>query len=282
MKSKNNQNAKHAFLSADSNVQDSLKALFLHGAEYLFFYDEADCFFCHKDKLISLLERGKESVSLSLLKAEIGALHPSTTAFNMDEPIRGTVLCLVYGEVYCKTPKEFFEMQEELSSAILPEWWNVPLPMLFFSGEKVHVNPTASSVLGIESAQADTLRASVERGIHSGDFLLEIPSNQGEGVYAMNKVCENVYFIEDISADAEMAEQLIWWAAVGRTLVTRMESNGLKITHHRIGDSLPENTLETLSCSWDENELGFISVTELNAEEDKIAIDCKEERESTH
>lgn len=141
------------------------------------------------------------------------------------------------------------------------------------------LNHHASLALGIPSDQSNTLRTAVERGILSGDCLLEMPEHLGEGVYAMNKVCDSVYFIEDISADAEMAEQLIWWAAVGRTLVTRMELNGLNITHHRATDSLPENTLETLACSWDGNDLGFICVSHGNVGDDATMFDLNEESE---
>ena len=128
----------------------------------------------------------------------------------------------------------------------------------------LETEPLDKRVLILDSTglHCETLLDLVARAIADRDMVLQLPESFGGKAFAMTMIDRDVFFLEDISGDAEMAETLVWWAAVGRAFVNRMEKNGLMIHQHQEPDSAPEGALEVLPCCWEENPLGFISITQ--------------------
>lgn len=246
-------------LSLKSTLQESIRSLFFYGAEYLAVSEGSGEFLCHKDALIALLERGDGVESLGQLVLKNGSDSIKGKMSLETEPLDKRVLILDSTGLHCETLLDFRQSRLIQKEETLPSWWGIPLPMLKYSNRQAKLNPRAGELISVHGENLDPL---VARAIADRDMVLQLPESFGGKAFAMTMIDRDVFFLEDISGDAEMAEKLVWWAAVGRAFVNRMEKNGLMIHQHQEPDSVPEGALEVLSCCWEENPLGFISITQ--------------------
>lgn len=255
-------------LDLKSTPQEALRSLFYHGAEFFAVSDGSVEFLCHKDALIALLERGDEGESLGCLIHRDEADSMQGKMSLEAEPSDKRVLVLDADGLCCKTVIEFRQSRLTPKAEPSPAWWSIPLPMMRFSDHCAALNPRGRELVPLEGEELDRLAA---RALAGGDMVLHLPEAFGGGAFAMTMIDRDTFFLEDISGDAEMAEKLVRWAAVGQAFVNRMEKNGLIIRQHREGESLPEDALEVIPCHWEGNMLGFISIAqgEIAAEEKK-------------
>ncbi|MDR3278992.1 MAG: hypothetical protein LBT23_00620, partial [Synergistaceae bacterium] len=71
---------------------------------------------------------------------------------------------------------------------------------------------------------------------------------------------EGTFLLEDISGDFEMAEELVWWAAVGRAFFHRLEENGAVIRRVSPYEDPPATAAEIIPCSWEGEHLGSLAI----------------------
>ena len=246
-------------LSLKSTLQESIRSLFYYGAEFLAVFEGSGEFLSHKDALIALLERGYGGESLGHLVLKNGSDSIQGKMSLETEPLDKRVLVLDSTGLRCETLLDFRQSRLIRREEALPIWWDIPLPLLRYSNRQAKLNPRAGELI---FAQGENLDPLVARAIADRDMVLQLPEDWGGGAFAMTMIDRDIFFLEDISGDAEMAEKLVWWAAVGQAFVHRMEKNGLTIHQHKEPDSVPEGALEVLPCCWEENPLGFISITQ--------------------
>jgi hypothetical protein len=92
------------------------------------------------------------------------------------------------------------------------------------------------------------------------DRIITLRENDADRTFSLYALSEDSYLIEDISGDFEMAEDLVWWAAIGRALVRRMENNGLIVKRFSPFEKPPEDAAEVVQCSWDGEVMGRLVI----------------------
>lgn len=260
MTTADNVEVKSNLLSTASTIQELLRAMYLYGTDHTLIVIGKKERLLHKDQLVSFLERGCEDVTLSELhSAEMK--EPLSARTQMEEIPRETRLLLfAQNELSRITFGAYRERKIMEAGDRLPEWWDVPLPLLRLSGEAISLNNAALSLVpgGAKALadQLDTLRK---------ERIITLREKKMYRTLALSPLSDEVFFLEDISGDFEMAEDLVWWAAVGRAFVRRMEGNGLVVRRLSPYEEEPENAAEIIPCSWEGELMGKLSI-ELPAE----------------
>lgn len=242
-------------LSEASPVQDMLRAMFLYGCDYFVLADkDGDCVF-HKDRLVGLLEQGQEGVTLEKLRYLPAGEPPVSRARIEDAPPETQILRFADSALSKSDLAEYRRMKVEASQNLPPVWWQAPMPMFRVCGEVMEYNDAACALI----PQNARLAARAEEVL--ADSMLTCGENGRESTFAVTALDGGVYLLEDISGDFEMAEDLVWWAAVGRALVRRMEKNGLILNRLLPHEEAPADASEVLTCSWEGEEMGKLSIS---------------------
>lgn len=246
---------KSDMLSAASTVQEVLRAMYLYNADYILVVVGKKERLLHKDQLVALLEQGRENVTLSELQsAELR--DPLSAKMQMEEISQGTPLLLfAQGELARTSFEEYREQMIMATTARLPEWWDVPLPLLYVRDESVSLNNAALSLIpGGAKAIADQVDKLLS------ERLITLHEKKMDRTLTLTPLTDEVFFLEDISGDFEMAEDLVWWAAVGRAFVRRMEGNALAVRRLSPYEDAPENAVEIIPCSWEGELMGKLAL----------------------
>ncbi len=252
---------KRDMLSATSSVQAILRALYFYGANYLMVRFGKRERLVHKEQLVALLEQGRERATVEDLPAL--SLAEPLAAKMQPEDIDPDLPLLLYfqeteageGELSRTTFAEYRERKLVDALRVLPEWWGIPLPLLHVEDDEISLNEAALALIpgGTPVVAAQFPRAAEER-------LLTIRDRRRERTFALSPLAEGTFLIEDISGDFEMAEDLVWWAAVGKAFVRRMECNGIAV--HRLApeEAPPAGAAEVIPCEWEGENIGRLVV----------------------
>lgn len=249
-----------SLLSPASSVQELLRAMYLYSTDHIL----AECgdagLLLHKDQLVSLLERSSGELTLRELPAA-ELKEPLSARTQMEDMPQDTPLLLfAQNKLSLITFGEYRGRRIKEPKGRLPEWWGIPLPLLCIRDGAVSLNDAALPLIpgGAKSLadQIDTLRK---------ERIITLPEKKQDRTFTLSPLSDEVFFLEDISGDFEMAEELVWWAAIGRTLVRRMEANGLVVRRLSPSEDEPGNAEEIIHCSWEGEPVGKLSI-ELSAE----------------
>ncbi len=246
---------KSDMLSAASTVQEVLRAMYLYSADYILVVVGRKERLLHKDQLVALLEQGRESVTLSELQsAELR--DPLSAKMQMEEiPQNMPLLLFAQGELSRTTFEEYREQKIMETTARLPEWWDVPLPLLYVRDDSLSLN---SAALALIPGGAKAIAGQVDKLL--SERLITLREKKMDRTLTLTPLSDEVFFLEDISGDFEMAEDLVWWAAVGRAFVRRMEGNGLAVCRLSPYENAPENAAEIIPCSWEGELMGKLAL----------------------
>ena len=246
---------KSDMLSASSTAQETLRAMYLYGVDHILVAVAKKERLLHKDQLVCLLEQGREAVTLGDLLPEIPKELQRAAVNIEDVPQSASLLLLAQGELSRTTFGEYRSQKVMEAAARLPDWWSVPLPLLFADEHGVYLNDTALNMIpGGAKALADQADGWLK------ERIITLREKKGDRTLALSPLTEKVYFLEDISGDFEMAEDLLWWAAAGRAFVRRMEKNGLVVRRLSPYEPDPENAAETIPCSWEGELMGKLAI----------------------
>ncbi len=252
---------KKDMLSLLSTVQEILRALYFYGADYILVQSGKRERLLHKEQLVALLEQGREKATLE-----------DTFTLNLNEPISARMrvedippasLLLQFiqtgagaeGELSLCAFEEYRERKVRENMVIMPDWWSIPLPLVHIDDDRVFLNAVATETIpgGAVSMARQIDRMRAER-------IVIIKEKKKERTFSLTPLAENTYLVEDISGDFEMAEDLVWWAAIGRAFVNRMQENGLVVKRLSPFEDDPANVAEVIPCYWENELVGRLAI----------------------
>ena len=246
---------KSDMLSLLSTVGEILRALYFYGADYLMSVCDKSERLLHKDQLVALMEQGRERVTLDDLSTLI-LTEPMSARMKIEDIPPEQPMLLFRDEVLSLTTFEDYRASK-LSDArvVLPEWWVVPLPLIHIRDGRVQLNESANALIpgGASSFAGKIGRMTSER-------VVTVRWKKQESTFALAPLTAETYLLEDVSGDFEMAEDLLWWAAVGRAFVRRMEENGLAVKRLLPNEEIPQGSAEVIPCSWDGELIGKLAL----------------------
>ncbi|MDR1943486.1 MAG: hypothetical protein LBQ19_01560 [Synergistaceae bacterium] len=257
-----NAEVKKDMLSIHSTVQEILRALYFYGADYIMVQLGSRERLLHKDQLIALLEQGRSAATLEDMFI-VTLTEPLAAKMNMEDVPQGQpLLVFAEGSLECSTFESYRERRIMEAMVLLPAWWGVPLPLLNIKNDRASLNDAALQLIpGGMKALADQI------GKIRSDGIIVVKEKKKERTFSLLPLEDETYFIEEISGDFEMAEDLLWWASIGSAFVRRMEENGLSVRRISPFGTAPENAAEVIPCSWEGELIGRL-VIELPKEDE--------------
>jgi hypothetical protein len=139
----------------------------------------------------------------------------------------------------------------------LPAWWDVPLPLLSVREKTLRINKKGKELFG----EISISHKEVERALCKSEHLLSLRAPNRETTILLSPLDRGIYLMEDVSADIRAAEDIAFWAAVGKAFVARLEEQGVRVQQWRI-DDVPQTSPEgeVLTCVWEDRFLGYVSL----------------------
>ena len=252
---------KKDMLSLLSTVQEILRALYFYGVDYILAQSGKRERLLHKEQLVALLEQGREKATLE--DTFVLELNEPISAKMQMEDIPPSVSLLLFvqtgtgaeGELSLSTFEEYRERKVRENMVIMPDWWSIPLPLAHIDDDRVFLNPRATETI---PGGAVSMARQIER--MRADRIVTIKEKKKERTFSLTPLAENTYFVEDISGDFEMAEDLVWWAAIGHAFVSRMQGNGLAVKRLSPFEEPPTDAAEVIPCHWENELVGRLAI----------------------
>lgn len=247
---------KKDMLRLTSTVQQILRAMYLHRSDYLLAQSLTRERLFHKEQLVALMEQGGERTTLDELFTS-SLKEPVSAKMRLEEVPKVSPLLLFVqsgggdGETSLTTFGAYRERKLNENTIIMPDWWGIPLPLVYIDEDRVLLNNAGSDLVpGGAVAMA--------RHIHkmTATRFLTLRDGAVERTFSLTPLGSSTYFIEDVSGDYEMAEDLKWWAAVGRAFVSRMQNNGVDVGRLSPLEAIPSDAAEIIECKWEGEVVG--------------------------
>ena len=251
-------------LSPSSTLLVLLRALYRLLLDYgVLWPDGSDqAFVFHKDQLVALIERGQSEALVRDLPslADKGLIRPVLIDevldedSDEDEAIRALLVerrgarILPLTEATAPWEPKF------------PEWWEAPLPFAMSARNQMHINRTAALMFG-----SDLERLSVAELPEKDEFIVDLEGREEPCFLAFRRLEPDIFILEDCTGDLLEAQDISWWAGLGRAWVASIEKEGR--TWRREEDALPEGFAgQAWPCEWEGRFLGWLCVEEPTAQ----------------
>jgi hypothetical protein len=258
-------------LTTRSSLTELLRALYRMGMDYCVLPpsgDFADVVVFTKDQLVSLIERSSSDAFIAEIPKRVASgLFKPVAIFKSDssssdfvskggfaEPERLQVLIVE------DDGAKVSSLREALAQRMpdFPEWWEAPVPFAMCGYGKLHVNRTAMLMFG-----PDLKRMPVGDIPDKNEFLvtLEGGQNQSHCSVTFRRLEGDTFALEDSTSDIVAAEDVAWWAAVGKAWAATLDEE--KRAYRRCGEEeaeplRAENTV--IPCQWEGELLGYFCV----------------------
>lgn len=226
-------------------VDSLLRKLYALGMDWLVVDLNGREWAIHKDRLVSFIAMGLGSESIESMLEKKGSLIKSEE----DGP-KGKVLFLDKKGLRIE---DYTDKESEL-----PPWWSVPLPLVCIKSQKAVLNPRASDCFGSIALTDRDRRSLTSRG----ELIISVKDKR---IY-LSRMEENFYLAEDVSGDFSLAEDVGWWAAVGKALFERLRSQGFSVERKDRKDRTDDGS-ETVVCSWDREIMGYLKIRKKKRDE---------------
>ena len=248
-------------LAQASSVQETLRAMYLYGVDYMLLLQGKSERLVHKEQLVALLEQGRDRATLEDIFSM--TLHePLSAKMQMEDIPPATPLLLftagvgdASGQLEKLSFAEFRQRKLDAEAVAFPEWWSVPLPLVHIDEDRVYLNPQGERTI---PGGAASLAGQIER--MRRERIASIKERKAERTFSLYPLGEDTFFAEDISGDFEMAEDLVWWAAIGKAFVGRMKENGLVVRRLSPYEDPPSAATEIIPCSWEGELIGRLAI----------------------
>ena len=237
-------------LTPDSTLSYFLRTVYETAAEYAVYIPEiGDAIVMSKGQLISIVGRNCADAMIKRL--------PQLIERNIFKPINPDEI--EYPEqssaLYVKNTGAFLGTLEFAlypDEPQYPEWWNAPVPFAMASRGILKLNETAIKMFGtgLEQLNAQELP---ERD----EFIVRLEGLNGTRFIAFRKLKPGIFTIDDCTEDLTDAQDITWWAAVGRAWVREIEAKGG--TWQRL-ETPPEGKKTFRACEWNGQIQGYINV----------------------
>ena len=245
-------------LSFNSTLGEVIRILYSIALNYCILrsVDKEKVIMLSKDQLVALLERGySENKVYDLFDlAENKAFKPLDSEELAVELAEENVLAV--SEEYGKIMK-FTEANENIEPEY-PSWWEIPLPLVILLKGKIIINKTANN-LSISKSLMHIKTSSLPLKQKEFFVTLKEKDNKKSHSVLFKQLGNRVYLIDDVTQDVETADDIVWWASVGKAFASKIESEGKIMI--RDGEETDQFELEEeISCVWDGRNIGKLRI----------------------
>ncbi|MBR2207622.1 MAG: hypothetical protein IJ859_02315 [Synergistaceae bacterium] len=240
-------------LTPDSTLLFFLRTLFSTAAEYgVYIPDTGDAVVINKGQLISMIERNCAEAMIKRL--------PQLAQRNIFKPLDVEKIDELEIEdslaLYVKNTGSFIgnlELALNPDATQFPEWWNAPVPFAMSSRGVLKLNDKAVSMFGtgLEKLNAAELP-------DRDEFIVRLDGLNGTRFIAFRFLSPGIFTIDDCTEDLTDAQDITWWAAVGRTWVKEIESRGG--TWQRLSNPPEGKSKNFRVCEWNDEIQGYLNI----------------------
>ena len=237
-------------LTPDSTLSYFLRSVYETAVDYAVYIPEiGDAIIMSKGQLISIVGRNCADAMIKRLPQIIERnIFKPIDPNEIDYPEESTAL-------YVKNTGAFINTLEAAlypDEPQYPEWWNAPVPFAMSSRGILRLNEIAIKMFGtgLEQLNAQELP-------DRDEFIVKLEGLNGTRFIAFKKLKPGIFTIDDYTEDLTDAQDITWWAAVGRTWVKEIESKGG--TWQRL-DTPPEGKKTFRACEWNGQLQGYINI----------------------
>ena len=240
-----------SLLTPDSTLLFFLRTLFSTSAEYgVYIPDSGGAVVINKGQLISMIERNCSEAMIKRLPqlAERNIFKPLDITKIEENELEDSLA------LYVKNTGSFLESLEfalDPDAPQFPEWWNAPVPFAMSSRGTLTLNDKAVSMFGtgLEKLNASELP-------NRDEFIVRLDGLNGTRFIAFRYLSPGIFLIDDCTEDLTDAQDITWWAAVGRTWVKEIEARGG--TWQRLSEA-PEGK-NFRACEWNDEIQGYLNI----------------------
>lgn len=226
-------------------VDEALCLLFRHKAAAISVCLNEGSFYVRQEELIAAMERGFGGSSLGHWLKSSHRCASEADDFSPNESV-----VLVEG-ASCRLVKV-----SELKGATADEdrsaWMNLPFPLIHRNAAgEILTNGVAGDLLEGESIPSSLL----DQALKDKEVLCVINGRS----FLLRHFGHGYFTLEGIDEEVELAQEIIWQAAVGKALLERLEQEGVKVKQFPNKD-FPSSDLdgELVLCSWGDIPLGYL------------------------
>lgn len=229
-----------------------------------------------KDQLISLIERCSPDTPVESFPqlVEQGLLKPLSildSSYVDSDQLR--VLLIDHEGAKVSTMQEATAPREPR----FPEWWDVPLPLVLRSRKKLYANHTAGLLFG-----SDLERIAVGELPDKEEFLIELDGSKKNSLLMFRQLRPGVFVLEDCTSDVSDAQDITWWAAIGKAWVESLVNSG-QTYRCCTEEEFKQNEMEweyALPCVWEGQPLGYFCVKKTEQKNKKESVFHPEKKAS--
>ena len=220
-----------------------------------------------KDQLVSLIERSNSEMFIAEIpKHVIQGLFKPVAIFKSDssssdfvsnggfaEPERLQVLIIE------EDGAKVSSLKEALAPRMpdFPEWWEAPVPFAMCGYGKLHINRTALLMFG-----PDLKRMSIGDIPDKNEFLVILEGGASHCSVTFRRLEGDIFVLEDSTSDITTAEEVAWWAAVGKawTAALDLEKRAYRRCDEEEAEYLRSEKTLVHPCEWGGELLGYFCV----------------------
>lgn len=229
--------------AGEITIDEALCLLFRHKAAGLFLYLDGNPIYIRQEELIAAMERGFGGSSLGYWLKKSHRSASELKDFSPDESI-----VLMEG-ASCRLVKAV-----DLKGAAAGEmhsWMDLPFPL---------IHRSAAGELSMNGVAENLFEGKI-----MPSSLFDQALKEREALYFVNDkpfllrhLGYGYFTLEEIDEEVELAQEIIWWAAVGKALSERLEGQDVEVK--RLPENFPLNGVdgELLLCSWGNTPLGYL------------------------
>ena len=237
-------------LTPDSTLAEFLRSVYETAVEYAVYIPEVgDAIILSKGQLISIVGRNCADAMIMRLPQLIernifNPLDPN----EIDYPEENLALYVKNTGAFLNT----LELALYPDEPHYPEWWNAPVPFAMASRGILRLNETAIKMFGVGLEQLNAQELP-----DRDEFIVKLEGLNGTRFIAFKKLKPGIFTIDDYTEDLTDAQDITWWAAVGRTWVKEIEAKGG--TWQRL-ETPPEGKKTFRACEWNGQLQGYINI----------------------
>ena len=220
-----------------------------------------------KDQLVSLIERSSEEAFIAEIPKRVAqGLFKPVAILKSDASASNFVLnggsadpeglqVLVIEEDGAKVSS----LEEALAPKVpdFPEWWEAPVPFAMCGYGKLHVNNTAMLMFG-----QGLKRMPVDDIPDKNEFIVTLEGGESHCSVTFRRLEGDIFVLEDSTSDIAAAEDVAWWAAVGKAwgAMLDLEKRSYRRCSEEEAESLSSKEILVFPCEWGGELLGYFCV----------------------
>ena len=237
-------------LSQRSTLLTVLRALYSLMLDYgVYLPDDGDPIVFSKDQVVGLVERGRSEAMIKDLPAlaEEGLFRPVATG---DLEDAGDTIALTIERLggRLSTVAE----AADPSGPPCPAWWDAPIPFAMCTRKGMRLNETATVMFGRD---LDRLVASALP--EKDEFIVELEGKGRPCFLSFRRLEPHIFTIDDCTSELMEAQDISWWAAVGRAWAGEIEASGRT---WRREPTKPTGPGRVWPCEWQGRFQGWLVV----------------------